>query len=181
MDSKYHIDKKDIRSIVRNLPNGEIFWQKLQAAVYGSEIGKAKHFAGVRKFFLACHKYQIPIFIISHKTKYSAQNNENINLREAAMIWLKKNGFFSMNFAGLTYNQVYFEATRRKKISRIIQLSCTHFIDDLIEIFLDPSFPNQVNKILFSATNTNVGMPDIRVLNSWQNIYHEFFNSNKKI
>ena len=43
---------------------------------------------------------------------------------------------------------VFFEATRTEKIARIKALDCTHFIDDLEEIFLDPEFPETTRQFL---------------------------------
>ena len=45
---------------------------------------------------------------------------------------------------------------------RIRALGCTHFIDDLEEVFLEPSFPSDVHKILFV---------------SWSAVHDDLFNS----
>ena len=46
--------------------------------------------------------------------------------------------------------EVYFEATRQKKIRKIKELKVTHFVDDLIEVLQDPQFPENVSKILYN-------------------------------
>jgi hypothetical protein len=47
---------------------------------------------------------------------------------------------------------VYFEGTRTEKIARIVALGCTHFIDDLEEVFDDPAFPSGVERLLLTMT-----------------------------
>ena len=168
-------NKNIIRRMIRTLPDGEISWQKIQAMVYGPEIKQAEMFNGVRSFFKACKSTRTPIFIVSHKTEYAAQNTEGINLREAALDWMEDHHFFIPEGLGITRKQVYFEPTRKQKISRIKKLGCTHFIDDLIETFLDPSFPENIKKILFSSLAPDVFWPDVKTVVSWQEIHNVFF------
>ena len=56
-------------------------------------------------------------------------------------------GFF--NRLGLAEDRVFFEDTREAKVGRIGDARCTHFIDDLEEVFLTPGFPDDVRRILF--------------------------------
>jgi len=168
-------NKKAIREAIRALPDGEISWQKIQAMVYGLEIKQAKMFNGVRSFFKACKNTRTPVFIVSHKTKYAAQDNENINLREAALDWMERHQFFDPEGLGLSKEQVYFEPTRKQKISRIKKLDCTHFIDDLIETFIDPTFPENIIKILYSSSAPDVLWLDVETVVSWQEIHNVFF------
>jgi len=168
-------NKKAIRQAIRALPDGEISWQKIQAMVYGPEIKQAKMFNGVSSFLKTCKKTRTPIFIVSHKTKYAAQDYEGINLRTAALDWMKDQEFFDPEGIGIARKQVYFEPTRKQKISRIKKLGCTHFIDDLIETFLDPTFPEKIKKILFSSSVPDVFWPDVNTVVSWQEIHNVFF------
>ena len=60
-----------------------------------------------------------------------------------------------------------------------VEVGCTHFIDDLIEVFRDKYFPAQVQKILLATTNTRADVANLKVLPAWQNIHHEFFSEFK--
>ena len=60
-------------------------------------------------------------------------------------------GFFGSGGLGFSEDQVFFEGTRDAKIERIRTLGCTHFIDDLEEVFLEASFPPDVEKFLFDS------------------------------
>ncbi len=168
-------DKKAIRQTIRALPDGEISWQKIQAMVYGSQIKQAKLYDGVRSFFKTCKKTRTPVFIVSHKTEFAAQDTEGINLREAALDWMEHHQIFDPDGFGLTIEHVYFESTRKQKISRIKKLGCTHFIDDLIETFIDPTFPEKIEKFLFSPSAPDVLGLDVETVVSWQEIHNVFF------
>ncbi|HLC19299.1 MAG TPA: phosphotransferase [Candidatus Nanoarchaeia archaeon] len=130
--------KKDIRDTIRKLPNGEIQWQEIQAIIYGPRMNDASLIPGVEEFLDECKKRKIKTVIISHKTEYSNLNRET-NFHRAASDWLKQN---------LPNTNYYFEPTREEKIERIKKEQCTHFIDDLEEVFIEPSFPN-IKKIMF--------------------------------
>lgn len=165
--------KRKIRDHIRSLNDGEIKWQELQAKVYGKFMFQAKLIEGVQYFFLSCHKQGIPIFIISHKTQFAAQDKERYDLHRAAKRWMKEKGFFQED-------RVFFEPHRQKKIERIKAVGCTHFIDDLEEIFLDKTFPQDVQKILYAPHSSPKITQDVLVKGSWKAIYDEFFTNNRK-
>ena len=144
-------DKKQIRDTLRSLPEGELMWQRLQIAAYGTRMDEAAPAQGVKEFFLECKQRSIPVRIVSHKTVYPNLGEQKVDLRAAAMTWLLKHGFVADDGFGVARTDVYFESTRDAKIARIRQLGITHFIDDLEETFMDPAFPAQVRKVLFAS------------------------------
>ena len=164
-------DKKKIRDRIRELPDGEISWQKIQAYVYGKAMNDAVLVEGVKEFFYACKNAGILTFIISHKAQYARMDKDNINLREAALSWMKKNNFFEKEGLGLSRDCIYFESTRQEKIERIKQLQCTHFIDDLEETFLEQSFPNNVEKILYASMKSGPTRNGIKIFSRWEGIH----------
>ena len=64
----------------------------------------------------------------------------------------------------------FFHSTRQDKIKRIRNLDCTHFIDDLEETFLEESFPEKVEKILFDPHGQYSPRPGVKICSSWQEI-----------
>jgi hypothetical protein len=133
------------------MPDGELSWQRLQGHVYGAGIGGAVPFAGVSEFLRRCARESITTYIVSHKTRYSHHDRARVDLREAARDWMTAQGFFRPDAGALPGNHVFFENDRAHKLSRITALGCTHFIDDLEEVFADPHFPSGVRRILFAA------------------------------
>jgi len=168
-------NKKDIRDQIRQAPEGEIEWQKLQAFIYGKAMHEARLIEGVARFMQTCNERNIPVTVISHKTEYAKRDPERVNLRSAALNWMKQNKFFDSNGFNLSMDEVYFESTREEKINRVKELGCTHFIDDLLEVLEEEVFPNTIEKILFDphqAYQFNNGMA---VCHSWDEIYDYFF------
>ena len=167
--------KKSIRDYVRQLPDGEIEWQKLQAIAYGPLIKEAKLIDGVQAFFELCKRNGVKAYIVSHKTEFSRYDETRTNLRTAALGWMAANGFFRTDGLGLAHDAVFFSATRQEKIEQIRQLGCTHFIDDLEETFLEESFPVGVERILYVPHRQSETQPDMKVVTSWQEIGEYFF------
>lgn len=168
--------KRDIRERVRQSAEGERGWQRLQSIVYGEEIGEARLIEGVQVFFEHCRRSGIPVRIISHKTEFAAWHETGTNLRSAALRWMEAQHFFSDQGLGLSPADVVFESTRAEKIERIRQLGCTHFIDDLEETFLEPTFPPHVEKILFAPAGARALPPGVRRVSNWQEMDAYFFN-----
>jgi hypothetical protein len=144
-------NKRLIRDTIRALPDGESHWRGLQVTVYGPRMHEARLNEGVREFFTACRRREIPVRIVSHKTEYANFGDANVNLRAVAMAWLEQQRFFATDGPGLRQADVFFESTRTEKIERIKALGATHFVDDLEETFLEAVFPQNVVKILLTA------------------------------
>ena len=156
--------KQFIRDKIRDLFDGELLWQKMQAEVYGKLIQFADPVPGVIKFMKHCQDEQVQMIIVSHKTEYAKQD-KSCNLHDAAKKWIRTN----IQSAGISI-EVYFENTRTDKINRIKKLSCTHFIDDLELVFTDSLFP-KINRFLLNecpSTYVNSYM-------DWEMIEREIF------
>lgn len=161
--------KRDIRDALRVLPDGESIWQTIQAQIYGPGIAGAQLIEGVAKFFLLCQQRGIIVYIISHKTTYANLDITGTNLRRSALNWMEINGLFRESGGGLDKSRVIFATTRSEKIDFIIKCRCSHFIDDLIEVFQDPKFPTTVEKLFFDRSNTQTGLAH-RSFSTWRAI-----------
>lgn len=171
--------KKSIRDAIRRMPDGEKEWQEVQAHVYGKAMGEAVLIDGVEEFFRACRQADVPAYIVSHKTEFAARDTARINLRQTALDWMTKKGFFDPKGLGLSVDRVYFESTRGDKVGRIKQLGCTHFIDDLEETFLEDIFPVNVHKMLYAPQRNDSLPKDITVMRNWNGIYDYFFGQGR--
>lgn len=174
-------NKTQLRDAIRELPDGDTHWQRLQGKVYGEHMKHASLFPGFKEFIAACADCEsIDVFIISHKTEFGHFDEEKINLRHAARAWLRDQGFIPLY---IPEENVYFETTRDEKIARIISLQCTHFIDDLIEVLDSPLFPSNVKRFLFQANNfvmpakTGIQNKYITHYTHWSDIKHEIFKT----
>ncbi len=163
--------KRNIRDHIRLLPDGEMKWQRLQAEVYGPAISGAVAAEGALDFIQMASRNGAALSIVSHKTAVSNLGSEKVNLRDAARGWLQTSGMLGTH--GVPEEHLYFESTRAEKIARIIQLRCTHFIDDLEEVFNDPAFPTNVERMLLSAA-VSVPIASYRAYTSFHEIAHVF-------
>ncbi len=169
--------KRAVRDRVRQLPDGEIEWQKLQALVYGPLMQQALAIEGAEEFIRCCRDARMTVVIVSHKTEYANYDETRTNLRLAALDWMAAHGFFERDGLALSRSGVYFESTRADKIARIKNVGCSHFIDDLEEVFLEPSFPSDVHKILYAPHGATVSANGATVMPSWQALRDYFFDS----
>lgn len=158
--------KQQVRDLIKKLPDGEMKWKKLQGLVYGKLIIDADPFEGVIKFIQRCRAEDAEVFIVSHKTEYVEALEEKINLREAALNWLRAKGFLN----SLDESRIFFEHPREDKLARIRELKCTYFIDDLEDVLLEPQFPENVVRILFSSQDGHVENRPFTVCRHWQEI-----------
>jgi hypothetical protein len=150
LGSEFSGAKQQVRDAIRLLPDGEIAWRRLQGLVYGRAIGGAQAFTGLAAFLQRARARGDAIFIISHKTQYGHFDPQKIDLREAALGWMKGEGFFDAAGLAIPIENVFFESTRAEKLRRIASTGCDIFVDDLEEVLIDPDFPAGVERILFS-------------------------------
>lgn len=168
--------KERIRDSIRLLPNGEQLWTRLQAIVYGPRMHQATLFKGADTFLKSCAEHHVRAVIVSHKTPTANLDGKEVNLRASALGWLKQSGFFSE--LGIQPADVFFESTRAEKIERIRTLNCTHFIDDLTEVFSEESFPKEIRKFLFAPhphQGANSVLADVHRCRSWAELHSLFF------
>lgn len=166
--------KDQVRGYLRR-QGREKEWTELQGLVYGPLIQNARPFAGVREFLNRCKQQDIAVRIISHKTEYARYDHTRTNLRAAALDWMAVHQFFQTAGLGISRDSVIFGATRQEKIEHIHRSGCTHFIDDLEEVFLEESFPASVEKIFFAPNRQPAAPPGVKVMTGWQEISRYFF------
>lgn len=171
--------KKSVRDRIRQLPDGDIEWQRLQGIVYGPRMDEAQLIQGVTEFFRECRRRRVRSAIVSHKTEYAGYDDTRTNLRQAALRWMEQHQFFAPDGLGLQQQDVYFAGTRAEKIAAIRRLGCTVFVDDLEETYLEPSFPAKVEKILFAPHGGHAAVPDVKLCRTWHEIAEHVFHATR--
>jgi len=159
-------EKNAIRNYLRQ-NNIEDEWTIIQGEVYGERIREAVPFEGMLETLQALTVKPIPINIISHKTR-SPYLGPKKDLHAAALNWIKMNHFFDRNGLNLKEDQVFFELTKEKKIDRIMEAGCTHYVDDLPEIL--EMIPDTVIKILFAPNGVEIKKENWIIINSWKEL-----------
>ncbi len=159
--------KRQIKEELKSRSGGEKLWQMLQGRVYGPCINQAEMYPAVANFLLRCRHGRHEIFIVSHKTEFGHFDMTRTPLRQAALSWMTRNGFFDSNRFDISQKNVFFLGTRKGKVSRIGELELDVFIDDLAEVFEEDGFP-PITKILFgdSRRESEIG----HTFDSWSEI-----------
>ena len=89
------------------------------------------------------------IFIISHKTRVSADDPRGVDLRREAVAWLRAHDLVGVETAPVRPEDVFFNDSRADKLTRIDRLGSDLFVDDREEAFREPSFPPAAVAVLF--------------------------------
>ncbi|SVE24545.1 uncharacterized protein METZ01_LOCUS477399, partial [marine metagenome] len=132
IDQDFQGGKPEVKQEIKLLKDGEKIWQELQGQVYGKFIGQANIFPGFKRFHWRCCNQQIPVTIISHKTKYGHYDEEKISLRMSALSFLEQEGIVNKD-KNIFLQDVFFTTTRAEKIKTIKHNNFDWFIDDLQE------------------------------------------------
>jgi len=143
-------------------------WTLLQGYVYGERIREATPFPGAMDFFRRCGQAGVAVRIISHKTR-QPYRGPAYDLHQGARGWLDQHGFFEQPIS-LASEHAYFETTKERKLARIADSRCTHFIDDLPELLDEPAFPSGVERILFDPNHQHAEQEQFTRLNAWREI-----------
>lgn len=146
-------DKAAVRAAVWR-DHDDLTWQRLQAAVYGPEIGRGRLMDGAAAFLLACRDRGFELAVVSHKSEFSAVDPDRHSLWAASLGWMERNGFFRPVCAGgfgFSPAEIFFEPKRSAKVARINRLRCDVFIDDLVEVLEHPDLDPAVRRIRFRA------------------------------
>lgn len=150
---------------------------RVQGQVYGAFMDKAEIFPGFKEFLNRATGAGVELMIISHKTERGHFDPAQINLRDAARSWLSHQGISGPAGAPVPEASVYFESSREEKIARIAELKCTHFVDDLEEVFSHQGFPSQTRRYLFTSGGIAEPKGDIVVCAAWSDLEDHLFGS----
>ncbi len=150
------VGKRDLRDALRQRPEGELTWRRLQAEAYGGRMGDAELQEGVAQFIQLCRQSGIAVSIVSHKTRHANFASDGTDLRRAATNWMAAHGFFDATGLQLNRDDVHFEDTRAAKVAKIAELNCQWFIDDLEEVFAEPGFPSFARAVLYDPHLTDI-------------------------
>lgn len=147
----------------------EDLWTAMQGEVYGKRMSEAHAFPGVLECMARLVRLQIPVFIVSHKTRYPYLGPK-YDMHEVALSWLIEQRVFDPAGVDLPREHAFFELTKQAKLQRIADLKCTHFIDDLPELLGDPEFPDSVLRLLFDPNQQHPAERNCERFTSWCNI-----------
>lgn len=165
--------KIEVRDYIRTRFD-DVAWQKVQGRVYGSGMARSKPAAGVKDFFQLCETKKAKVYVVSHKTEFAAFDETRTNLHQVSRDWLSHHRFLTRPHTGLQECDVFFEPTLQKKVERISELGCSHFIDDLQEVLLNDHLDRKLTRILYSP-GRKIRLKGVEVLGNWKEIADNVF------
>tara|TARA_B100000029_G_scaffold22572_1_gene22602 strand:+ start:811 stop:1428 length:618 start_codon:yes stop_codon:yes gene_type:complete len=175
INSQLANDKISIRNHIMGQDGGAENWKRLQGQVYGRFMLRAHMMEGLAHFLTACRNSAVQVFIISHKTVYGHYDKSQIPLRNTALRWMEKHDFFNPKVFNIKRSNIFFADSRSEKVSQVYKTKCTHFIDDLIEVFNEPGFPKNTKKYLLSPRIETTNF-DGKIFSRWSKIYDDIFH-----
>jgi hypothetical protein len=128
-----------LKEFYRKRGNYSKDWLNVQEWLYTDGLKFADLAAGTIEVLKKLQERGYSVVIVSHKTSLSAKNC--LDLHSPAREWLEQ-ALAEVDF-DLDRN-LFFEQDRSRKIYRIREERVTNFVDDLLEVFLEPEFPQEV-------------------------------------
>lgn len=166
-----HANKAAVREFLRAAgPNGDEAWMRVQGQVYGRYLEQASFMTGADQALAHLRQMGAKVSIVSHKTKLGHFDAHKVDLQQAARRWLERRQFFADDGFALRPEDVHFLETRDEKISRITEIHCDVFIDDLPEVLTHPDFPARVRRIWFTGGQDNPAACALESYSSWDDI-----------
>jgi hypothetical protein len=172
------LTKDAVKRKVKEGQDGEKKWGILQAEVYSEGISEAILMDGFTDFVNACRKRGVSLSVVSHKSRTNLHDQSNRNLQKPAITWLQNHCFFKQDVLGFNRSQIYFTETIEDKITRIKEINCTHFIDDLYKVLTHPKFPESTKKILYYGDTMHKDNFIVDYIGNWCSVKTYLFFEN---
>ena len=127
-------------------------WTAFQGELYGPGMKHALPFEGAIAAINKLKDTGHTLKIISHRSRYPYAGTKH-DLHDAAYAWIERN--LEIDERRLFDRaDVHFLQSKEEKISKIKELQCAIFMDDLPEILSDANFPPSIRKFLFDPQET---------------------------
>ena len=166
--------KNAVRNSLIKSQQEEVFTE-MQGFVYGKLIEEAPIQPGIQAGLYNLIKKGYKISIISHKTKFPIIGKK-YDLHQAAKNWLEIKGFLDPSKVGIKKEDIYFNTTFEAKLSKIKEIGCNFFIDDLLKVL--NSLDNKLKKIYFSPSGDNDFSRGVNIkrMKSWEEVVNLITN-----
>ena len=167
ISSEVPINKVAVRDHLRQAGQEDI-WTEMQGYVYGARMDEATAYPGLIEALQSLKNAGHELFIVSHKTQYPYAG-KRYDLHAASRSWIAAYLQISDSILILDSN-IFFNPSKDEKIKKISQLRCDIFLDDLPEILLANTFPQNTKKCLFDPEGHHTGLENEILINhqSWK-------------
>ena len=142
-----------LRILLRESDKTGRLWQLAQGWLYTDGLSYASPGHGAVELCEFLRNSNFELLIVSHKTTHTPDFCGQKPLREIATNWVR-GGDLANYFQG--NKTIYYESTRALKVARIQKLNFNYFVDDLVEVFQEPGFPQDVSSFLLSEIGSDL-------------------------
>ena len=147
------LTKSAVRDYLRK-SGREDEWTEFQGTLYGPGMKYGRPFNGLIEALESLKALGFSLSIISHRSRYPYAGVKH-DLHRFAKEWIDEYLQGVGLFTGLdSCDTVHFLETKNEKMSKVSELSCMVFIDDLPELLLDARFPAKTRKVLFDPDDS---------------------------
>ena len=142
-----------LRILLRESDKTGRLWQLAQGWLYTDGLSYARPGHGAVELCEFLRNSNFELLIVSHKTTHTPDFCGQKPLREIATKWIM-GGDLANYFLG--NETIYYESTRALKVERIQKLNFNYFVDDLVDVFQEPGFPQDVSSFLLSGIGSEL-------------------------
>jgi len=159
------VSVEDLKRFYNKGKDNSNSWLVVQEWLYTEGLRFANLAEGTKVIFRTLREMGFSIVIISHKSIRSVKSS--LDLHTPAINWLTANiSEFDFNLE----DELFLEQSRSEKILRIKRERLTHFVDDLLEVFLEPEFPKEVSSFWLTNITTEIAPSNVTQINSLSEI-----------
>ena len=140
-------------------------WTAFQGELYGPGMRFAQPFEGAINTMVQLENQGHELMVVSHRSRrpYAGQQHD---LHCFGMKWVNEN----LRVRGLFNDRttaINFLDSQEKKLSRITELECDVFVDDLPKVLLSIQFPEITTGVLFDPMGCNRKSYSGRAISRW--------------
>lgn len=123
-------------------------WTEFQGHLYGPGMTHATPFVGVIATITEMVDRGHAVQIVSHRSRHPYLGPK-FDLHASARAWVERT-FRTSDGQPLGLSGIHLNEHKSEKIAKVRELGCTVFVDDLLEVLTDPTFPEQTRRVWFA-------------------------------
>ena len=142
---------ESLKKCYREKGNYSSDWLSVQEWLYTEGLNFADLTDGAVDILNSLQSYGFRVVIISHKSRFSAKSS--LDLHSPVIDWLAR-ALAEVDFS--IESSTFLEEDRKKKISRIRKERLAYFTDDLLDVFQEPDFPQEVRGFWLAGSSVEI-------------------------
>ncbi|MBX9633990.1 MAG: hypothetical protein K2X44_03330 [Magnetospirillum sp.] len=139
----------ELRRLLQNMPGGQAEWRRLEGRAMGPGMALAKLAPAARNALEHCRQAKIHCVILVMRPPCAPFDPERTDLHQAAMDWMRDQGFFDAHGFAIPTGNVVMVDNRRARLEAMAAHAISHMVlaadDD------EPLLPKNITRVLVQA------------------------------